>query len=186
MDGSLTFILGGARSGKSAHAEELAAARNGTVLYVATAEAGDDDMAARIAAHRAQRPGHWQTLEAARDVGSAIRSWSVAEGRPDVVLVDCITLLANNVMLALPEPVELDAAERVLRSEIDQLLAVQREIGADWIVVSNEVGLGIVPAYSLGRIYRDVLGRSNQQLAAASTEVLFMVSGLPMVVKSAK
>ena len=100
-----------------------------------------------------------------------------------MVLVDCLTLLASNVILALPEPVGVAAAEDALRAEVDALLAAYAESRATWIIVSNEVGLGIVPSYPLGRVYRDALGRANQQLAAAADEVLFMVAGLPMRVK---
>jgi adenosylcobinamide kinase/adenosylcobinamide-phosphate guanylyltransferase len=181
MGKRLTFILGGARSGKSTHAQRLAAERGNDVLYVATAEAGDDEMAARIAAHRAERPAHWRTLEAPRQVGSAIR---VVAGDAGVVLIDCLTLLANNVIAPLPEPVTAEAAEAALNAEVDELLAAYSESEAEWIVISNEVGLGLVPPYPLGRAYRDALGRANQRLAAAADEVVFMVAGLPMQVKS--
>lgn len=180
MAKSLTLILGGARSGKSTHAEQLAAAQGGRVLYVATAQAWDDEMAARIAAHRAARPADWRTLEAARDVGAAIQA--TADGA-DIVLLDCVTLLANNVIGALPDGVPVEVAETALRAETDALLAAYAAGRASWIVVSNEVGLGIVPAYALGRVYRDALGRANQQLAAAADRVLWMVAGLPMRVK---
>jgi adenosylcobinamide kinase/adenosylcobinamide-phosphate guanylyltransferase len=184
MPRHLTLILGGARSGKSAHAEQLAAARGGPVLYVATAEAWDEEMAARIAAHQAQRPPIWTTLEAPRRTGAAITRALAAH--PDAiatVLVDCLTLLASNVLLSLPDPEAGDAAEAALRAEVDALLAAYAVSDSAWIVVSNEVGLGVVPPYPLGRVYRDALGRANQQLAAAADEVLFMVAGLPMKVK---
>ena len=177
MGKRLTLILGGARSGKSAYAQHLAAERGNDVLYVATAEAGDDEMAARIAAHRAERPAHWRTLEAPRQVGSAIR---VVAGDAGVVLIDCLTLLASNVIVPLPEPV---AAEAALIAEVDGLLAAYAARQAQWIVISNEVGLGLVPPFPLGRAYRDALGRANQRLAAAADEVVFMVAGLPMRVK---
>ncbi len=148
-DRKLTLILGGARSGKSTYAERLAAEQSGRVLYVATAEAWDDDMRARIAAHQAQRPDDWQTLEASRAVGSAITAATEAEAW-GVVLIDCLTMLANSVILALPEPVDQAAADAALRTEVDGLLAAYVTSSAHWIVVSNEVGLGIVPAYALG------------------------------------
>lgn len=179
MGRRLTLILGGARSGKSAYAQQLATERGERVLYVATAEAGDDEMKARIEAHRAERPAHWQTLEAPRAAGSAILS----AGNADVILIDCLTLLANNVIVSLPEPVTEWQAESALREELDGLLAAYRAGDAEWIAVSNEVGLGLVPPYPLGRVYRDALGRANQRLAAAADEVLFMVAGLPMKVK---
>lgn len=186
MPKKLTLILGGARSGKSFYAEKLASKRGDHVLYVATAQAFDEEMAARIAAHRAQRPANWRTLEAPRDVGHAIaQTLENSAQTPDVILLDCLTLLTNNVLLTLPEPVTQEQADAALMAEVDGLLAVHNA-GADteWIIVSNEVGLGIVPAYPLGRVYRDALGRANQRLAAAADEVLFMVSGLPMTVKS--
>ncbi len=175
----LTLILGGARSGKSRHAEQLAA-RHTHALYVATAEAWDEEMAERIANHKAQRPAHWRTLEAAHSVGAAITAHNQAA---DVVLLDCLTLLANNVIIALPDGAGEAAATAALMAEVDGLLAAYAASSAEWIIVSNEVGLGIVPAYPLGRIYRDALGRANQRLAAAADCVIFMVAGLPMQVK---
>ncbi len=179
--GKLTLILGGARSGKSAHAERMAAEAE-RVLYVATAEAWDDDMRARIAAHQAQRPPHWRTLEAPHQTGAAIRR-ALDHAPADIVLIDCLTMLASNAILALPEPVEQAAADAVLQAEVEELLAARQASSAHWLLVSNEVGLGIVPAYPLGRVYRDALGRANQRLATVATEVLFMVAGLPMRVK---
>jgi adenosylcobinamide kinase/adenosylcobinamide-phosphate guanylyltransferase len=180
MGKRLTLILGGVRSGKSTYALRLASERGRAVVYVATAEAGDDEMAARIAVHRTERPAHWQTLEVPRSIGPAIRS-SVAQA--DVILIDCLTLLANNLITSLPEAATTDEAEAALNSEVDELLRAYRERDAEWIVVSNEVGLGVVPPYPLGRVYRDALGRANQRLAAAADEVLFMVAGLPLKVK---
>jgi adenosylcobinamide kinase/adenosylcobinamide-phosphate guanylyltransferase len=183
MGKRLTLILGGARSGKSAYAQKLAAERGERVLYVATAEAGDPEMAARIAAHRADRPAHWQTLEAPRQVGEAITASVKLQTAPDVILIDCLTLLASNVIVPLPEPVTYEDAEAVLTAEVKGLLLAYAESNAEWIVISNEVGLGLVPPYPLGRVYRDALGRANQRLASAADEVLFMVAGLPMGVK---
>jgi adenosylcobinamide kinase/adenosylcobinamide-phosphate guanylyltransferase len=185
MTRALTLILGGARSGKSHYAQLLAAQRPGPVLYVATAEAGDEEMAARIAAHRAERPADWQTLEAATGVGEAIRRTLLAAGAhsPRVVLLDCLTLLANNAIAPLPKGTTADVAEAALMNEVDGLLAAYAASSAEWLVISNEVGLGLVPPYPLGRLYRDALGRANQRLAAVSDTVLFMVAGLPLVVK---
>jgi adenosylcobinamide kinase / adenosylcobinamide-phosphate guanylyltransferase len=186
MGKHLTFILGGARSGKSAHAQKLAVERGETVLYVATAQAGDDEMAARIAAHQVERPAHWQTLEAPTQVGIAIRSYHasrVTDHVSRVILIDCLTLLASNILLSLPEDVTSQVAESALNAEVNDLLAAYAASAAEWIIVSNEVGLGLVPPYPLGRIYRDALGRANQRLAAEADEVLFMVAGLAMKVK---
>jgi len=171
----LTFILGGARSGKSTYAQELARQNGGSVLYVATATAGDDEMKARIDAHRAERPAEWRTLEAPLNVGEAIQK-ALAEQPADVVLLDCMTLLATNVILQLPETASEREASAALLAEVDALLACWAQSNAHWIIVSNEVGLGLVPPYPLGRIYRDALGRANQRLAAAATEALFLVA----------
>jgi adenosylcobinamide kinase/adenosylcobinamide-phosphate guanylyltransferase len=176
---SLTLILGGARSGKSDYAEKLAAQMGQRVLYIATAEIGDDEMVQRIAAHRLARPAAWQTLEAPRQVGSALAE---LETSPEALLLDCLTLLVSNILLALenqPQP----AIEAAVQAELEAILAAQVRLNVPLIVVSNEVGLGLVPPYPLGRVYRDVLGRANQYLAARAQRVIFMVAGLPMVVK---
>ncbi len=192
MPRRLTLILGGARSGKSTLAQKLAAERGRTVLYVATATAGDEEMATRIAAHRAERPAHWRTLEAQTQVGAAIAAATTAAATTaavagsEVVLIDCLTLLANNVLLPLPEPVSDTAAQAALEAEVEGLLAAYAGSTAEWIVVSNEVGLGLVPPYPLGRIYRDALGRANQRLAAEADVVLFLVAGLPLTLKPAR
>ena len=182
MDRRLTLILGGARSGKSRQAEALASEHGGRVLYVATAEALDGEMANRIASHRERRPATWRTLEAPRRVGRAI---AVEPGTAEVVLLDCVTLLANNVLGPEVESSSHGqaAAEALLMEEVDELLEVYRASRAWWLVVSNEVGMGLVPPNPLGRAYRDALGRANQRLARAADEVLFMIAGLPMRVK---
>jgi adenosylcobinamide kinase/adenosylcobinamide-phosphate guanylyltransferase len=184
MSKRLTLVLGGARSGKSSYAEWLAAAGGERVLYAATAEAWDDEMRARIEAHRAQRPAHWDTIEAPRHTGSAVAvALSEDDTAPGVVLVDCLTLLANNVIISLPEGASETEATAALMAEVDELLGAWESAAADWIIVSNEVGLGIVPAYPLGRLYRDALGRANQRIAAVADTVIFMVAGIPMQVK---
>ena len=177
----LVFILGGARSGKSTHAERLALEQGGQdVLYVATAQAWDDEMRARIAAHQEQRSAGWRTIEAPLQAGSRVPA---ALGSARVVLVDCLTLLVSNAVLALGEDCGVKAAESAALAEVTGLIEAYNAGEATWIVVSNEVGLGIVPAYPLGRVYRDALGRANQRLAAAADQVLFMVAGLPLRVK---
>lgn len=177
---SLTLILGGARSGKSSYAQQLARERGGDqVLFVATAQALDGEMAARIQAHRRERPSAWRTLEAPRHTGDAI-----ARAEPSaVVLVDCLTLLVSNAVLALPESAGAKEAEGAALAEVEELLATFKSSKANWIVISNEVGMGLVPPYPVGRAYRDALGRANQCLAAEADQVLFMVAGIPMKVK---
>lgn len=176
---SLNLILGGARSGKSNHGLELALNYT-NVLFVATAQAWDSEMRHRIDVHKTERPDHWGTLEAPDNVGKALLA---SEYPADCVLIDDMTLLASNVILKLPEDADTPTAEKAVLAEIESLLDALSQIDADVIIVSNEVGLGIVPATKLGRNYRDALGRANQKIAHLATNVLFMVSGLPMVVK---
>lgn len=168
-DARITLILGGARSGKSRLAEELAASHAGDLLYIATAEAWDDEMRARIAEHRARRGGRWRTMEAPLDLAPAI---AAAEAGV-VVVVDCLTLWLSNLMHA-----GRDAA-----AETAGLLAALQAAKAPVLLVSNEVGLGIVPDNALARAFRDHQGRLNQAVAAAADQVIFMAAGLPLVMK---
>lgn len=177
---SLTLILGGARSGKSNYAEQIGRKSGKPVLFIATATALDDEMRDRIQKHRATRPIEWQTLEAPMHVGTALLSETF---KADVVIVDCMTLLVSNILLALPEESAFEKVMQKVKDEIDSLLAAQEKFGGQWIVVSNEVGLGLVPPYALGRIYRDVLGWANQTLARAASQVIFMVAGIPTIIK---
>jgi adenosylcobinamide kinase/adenosylcobinamide-phosphate guanylyltransferase len=179
MARSLTFILGGARSGKSDYAQGLVEHNDEKVLFVATATASDEEMQARIAAHRRGRPAHWETVEAPMRVGEMLRAAPAAEW----VLLDCMTLLVNNILIGFPEPVDETDFYRVVDEEMVGLLDAINKSEAKWVIVSNEVGLGLVPAYPLGRFFRDALGRANQRLAQAADTVLFMVSGIPMLVK---
>ena len=182
----LVLILGGARSGKSAFAEQLAASSGRRVAFIATATAGDDDMRARIARHRASRSPEWLTIEEPLQLAGAIRR---AAELADVLLLDCITLWLANWM-GQQGDLELDDAPgegytgRVL-SDIEELLATLATPGPGktLIAVSNEVGLGIVPAYPLGRVYRDTLGRVNQRLARSADRVYLMVAGLAVDIK---
>jgi len=176
---SLTLITGGARSGKSTHALNLANEAD-NVLFVATAQAFDDDMRHRIANHKLERPSHWGTLEAPQQVGQAL----TANDYPaTTIIIDCLTMLTSNIILALGDDIDTPTAEQAIKHEIDQLLTAYQRKRHNMIIVTNEVGLGIVPAYKLGRIYRDALGRANQQVAAVADQVIFMVSGIPMNVK---
>jgi len=179
LSANLILILGGARSGKSSYAEKLAAELGSRVVYIATAEAKDEEMKARIKTHRLNRPDSWYTLEASRNVASAL---SEIDYRPDVLLLDCLTLLVSNILLSLESNTQA-TIEAAVQAEIEALLAVHQTLAVPLIVVSNEVGLGLVPPYPLGRIYRDLLGRANQQVAALAQQVIFMVAGLPMTVK---
>ena len=175
----ITLILGGARSGKSDYGEKLAAKYGETVLYIATAEAGDAEMAERIAVHRRSRPAHWATLEAPRQVGPALDDLA---DTPDVLLLDCLTLLVSNIVLAFEAHPQAQV-EAEIEAELVHLIQARARRGLPLIIISNEVGLGLVPTYPLGRLYRDALGRANQYLAAVADTVILMVAGLPMVVK---
>ncbi len=177
MPRELIFILGGARSGKSAFAERLAQ-QAGRVLFVATAQAQDDDMRRRIGVHRAKRPPEWSTLEEPHDLASAIPS--ALEGH-DTCLLDCLTLWISNLLLAKEGNLH---AEAEILEEVHRLLDVYDSSHATWIVVSNEVGLGVVPATRLGSRYRDVLGRVNQAVASRADKVYLMVAGLALEMKS--
>src|SRR5262249_42091114 len=178
--GRLLLILGGARSGKSAYAQQLAQELGGSrVLFVATAQAWDEEMTQRIAQHRQERPTAWRTLEAPQHVGPAI-AMALDDGA--VVLVDCLTLLVSNTILHLSESPDPAAAAAAVQAELTALSQTYQGTAATYIVVSNEVGL--VPDNPLGRLYRDLLGRANQTLAAQAEAVYFMVAGLPVEVKA--
>jgi adenosylcobinamide kinase/adenosylcobinamide-phosphate guanylyltransferase len=190
----LIIVLGGARSGKSTFAERLAASKGQSVAFIATATAGDDEMRERIARHRASRPKGWYTIEEPLEVARAVRK---AAELADVLLLDCITLWLGNVLLqtsGLDEKDDELEVEFHTRSklfdesalkEIEAMLAVVKSLGPNktLIVVSNEVGFGVVPAYFLGRLYRDTLGYVNQRLAQVADRVYFMVAGLAVDIK---
>ena len=177
MAKEITLILGGARSGKSHYAQQLAMELGDKVLFVATGEALDEEMQARIAAHKKDRPLSWRTLELPIGIGKGIEK---EIGDAVVVIIDCLTLLISNLLH--DEPDYPEAEKRVL-SEINQLIAVMGRLNASFVIVSNEVGMGLVPENKLGRIYRDLLGKANQLLASHSTEVYLMVACLPVQVK---
>jgi adenosylcobinamide kinase/adenosylcobinamide-phosphate guanylyltransferase len=151
------------------------------VLFVATAEAWDEDMAQRIARHQQERPTAWRTVETPRQVGQAIACHLHDTA---VVLVDCLTLLVSNVLLHCGAPLDPAAAEAAVQEEVVALMQTCQMTAATCLVVSNEVGLGLVPDNPLGRLYRDLLGRANQVLAARAEAVYFMVAGLPVDVKA--
>ena len=164
----LTLVLGGARSGKSKYAESLITALPPPWLYVATAEALDAEMTERIAVHRARRGGDWRTIEAPHDLAGAL---AAPAGAP--VLVDCLTLWLSNRMLA---QADIDA-------ETDRLEDALGRRASPLVLVSNEVGLGIVPDNALARRFRDLQGHLNQRIAARADRVVLMVAGLPLTVK---
>lgn len=178
----LTFILGGARSGKSSYAQKLAEESGKSVTFIATAQAYDDEMKARIQKHREDRPAEWQTLEIQKDISAYLIQ---NPQQTEIYLLDCITLLANNIFMQFIEDdlVNEAKAKPALENEIIALIKYIREHDEEWIVITNEVGLGLVPPYQMGRVYRDLLGWANQCLAKEADSVLFLVAGIPMVVK---
>jgi adenosylcobinamide kinase / adenosylcobinamide-phosphate guanylyltransferase len=169
-EAKLTFVLGGARSGKSRYAESLLTALPPPWIYIATAAAGDAEMAARIEAHRARRAASWRTVETPRDIVGALASCGDAPA-----LVDCLTLWLSNLMLA----------EADVDAEIDRLERALQAATAPVALVANEVGFGIVPDHPLGRRFRDWQGLLNQRMAARADCVILMVAGLPLVLKEA-
>ncbi len=185
---SLIFILGGARSGKSDYALERAheLAGDQPVLFIATAQAGDGEMAERISRHRTERPEHWQTLEAPLNVGTALTAYlAQAETQPAAIVVDCITLLVSNLLFASAD-VESEPYLQIqarMDAEISAFLTAVKTAHCPVIVVSNEVGLGIVPLGRISRIYQDLIGRANRQVAAAADQAIFLLAGNPLDLK---
>jgi len=157
------------------------------VLFVATAQPGDEEMRTRIEAHRRSRPAGWLTLEAPSHAGTQIAQEA---GNAELVIIDCLTLLVSNVMGNFVSPsgdeVDILLAEKAVSSELDELLLCLKKVKAGFLIVTNEVGLGLVPDNALGRAYRDLLGKANQQLANVADEVYFMVAGIPVKIKQAQ
>ncbi len=166
-----TLILGGARSGKSRYALELGESLSNQRVFIAPAQPFDEGMQKRIARHRADRDTSWQTVEEHIEICDVIER-ECRDGR--VVVLDCLTLWLNNLMLF----------ERDVEADLDRLVSLlAQNVAGELILVSNEIGLGLVPDTELGREFRDLHGRMNQRVAAVCDRVLFMVAGLPMVVK---
>jgi len=164
----ITLIIGGARSGKSRYAESMITALPPPWLYVATAQAGDEEMAERISIHRRRRDPAWRTIETPHDLQAALATRAAAP-----VLVDCLTLWLSNLMLA----------EADIEAEIEKLDQTLAATVAPTVLVANEVGFGIVPNFPLGRRFRDMQGILNQRVAARADRVVLMVAGLPLAVK---
>jgi adenosylcobinamide kinase/adenosylcobinamide-phosphate guanylyltransferase len=174
-DARITLILGGARSGKSRLAEHLAERRVGTAIYIATAEAHDDEMRARIAEHKARRGDRWRGIEAPVAVAEVLHALNNGNAAPEtgVALIDCLTLWLSNLM----------HAGRDIGAETAALLAALQAVAFPVLLVSNEVGLGIVPDNRLARDFRDHQGRLNQAVAQIADHVVFTAAGLPLVLK---
>ena len=175
---NIILVTGGARSGKSSYVEARARALAGArVSYIATATPSDDDMRDRIAMHRAGRPPEWETLEAPADAGVAIRN-----ARHDVVILDCITMLAAGA-IGRPAPVDRHAVDATTDAAISAVLLAAESRDGLLLAVTNEVGMSVHPPTALGLWFQDALGRANQRLAAHAREVVLRVSGIALVIK---
>jgi adenosylcobinamide kinase/adenosylcobinamide-phosphate guanylyltransferase len=181
----LTLILGGARSGKSDLAQRLAAAGGGDVVFIATMEAGDDELRAKVAAHRTQRPATWRTIEEPIAVEDAVATCAPGS----TVVVDCLTMWVTNLLLARTDAdrdtvTDATTAIDAVAARAARLARAASAHDGDLIVVSNEVGLGLVPPYPLGRAFRDALGSANRIFAAEAGRVYFTVAGLALDVRA--
>ena len=189
---TLTMITGGARSGKSTFAEKKVKGyvdqlekqgQPNNVLYIATAIPFDDEMKDRIKKHQEQRPDHWRTVEKFRGLGQIID-----EAEERIILLDCMTLLVSNLVLESnldednPEMDNIQAVEEMITREVEGIIRSLRD-DQQMVIVTNELGMGMVPPYPLGRIFRDIAGRINQKVAAASDKVYLVISGIPTLIK---
>jgi adenosylcobinamide kinase/adenosylcobinamide-phosphate guanylyltransferase len=184
--GRLILVTGGARSGKSSFAEEKARYFGQRILYIATAVAMDEEMKERIRRHRLQRPSEWETLEAFRDFDVSLPE--LLKDR-DAVLLDCITVMVSNIMLQKAMDWEdlsvddINEVEKEVMLQVELLLSIIQTTENPFILVTNELGMGVVPPYALGRAVRDIAGRVNQVLARSADEVYLCVSGIPVRIK---
>ncbi len=201
--GNITLIMGGARSGKSSLAERMARDSRGGVAFIATAEAHDEEMRHRIAAHQASRPAEWRTIEEPLDLVGAVQD---ASRDSRVVVVDCLTIWVSNHLCRLPAqdrpddvgsgtaagpgpesdaewPIMVDRLARDLEAQVTGLVSAAKSADLTLLLVSNEVGLGLVPPNALSRAYRDLLGGLNRRIALEADQVLLMVAGIPVDVK---
>ncbi len=185
--GKVIFITGGARSGKSTFAEKKVQEFGENIIYVATAIPFDDGMKDRIQKHKDSRPSTWQTIEAYKDFEMHFDSEDVKSS--DGIIFDCITVMVTNLMMEPKVDFEMvdmqfvNELENRIQNEVERLLKVVRANQFNIVIVSNEVGLGLVPFYKMGNFLRDIAGRINQKIAAEADEVYFTVSGIPMKIK---
>lgn len=178
-----TLVLGGARSGKSAHAEGLAAASGREVIYVATAQAGDAEMQARIDHHKQRRSTHWFTVEEPLALGDTLLGWCAPHR---VVLVDCLTLWLSNLLFSeavnLPD-IGVIALPKVFHEQRARFLHALEQVSGELVLVSNEVGMGVVPYGAVSRSFADEAGRLNQEVASRCERAVLVAAGLPLVLK---
>jgi len=186
--GSICLITGGARSGKSGFAEKLCSERGRKIGYIATAEAMDEGMIERIKRHQERRPDSWETFEIQQNIHSILLEKSSKEF--DIFLLDCLTVLTTNIMLSdlsidwdtVPRD-RINDIEKTVLNQLESLIEAVEKTGHNLIVVTNEVGLGIVPENRLARVFRDIAGKANELMASRAAEVHFVVSGIPMKIK---
>ena len=173
MNGHIHLVLGGSRSGKSRYAEELAKNQNRPVLYIATCrtQGMDQEMKDRVNRHQLDRPENWLTLENRFDLAEIVKEYS-----DHCLLLDCLTLWMGNAMETMND-------EKEISNHLDRACSEVRKQGSSLLVVSNELGMGLVPETPIGREFRDLCGRANQQIAAAADNVTFMVAGIPLQIK---
>lgn len=184
---NLYLITGGARSGKSSYAETIAKELGQRVTYIATAKTTDEDMVARIKYHQQSRPQSWSTIECYKGFVSLVDLQSFIQS--DILLLDCMTIMVSNLLLE--EQIDYDTCgvsilhtiEKKIFKEINQLLTIIKQTNKTLIIVTNEVGFGVVPAYRLGNIFRDIAGRVNQFLAKEAEFVYVVLSGIPLKIK---
>jgi len=183
----IVLVVGGARSGKSTYAEKLCKNYGGSVCYLATAKAIDDDMVRRIEKHKMQRPSHWLTIEKYKDFNLLADEKAFIDC--DTFLLDCITIMITNIMF--DKEIDYDTCdnetieiiENSVHKEINELIDIMRNHNKTLVLVSNEVGMGLVPSYRLGNIFRDIAGRANQYIAQQADEVYNVICGLPQKLK---
>lgn len=183
---NIILVTGGARSGKSSFAESLCIKQNNKTAYIATSVAFDDEMKNRVKKHQESRLKNWKTYEIYKDIYSIVEELNKNH---DTVIMDCVTLMVNNLMFTHGIEVdeatseELNELENYIREQITKLLEAVKKTNLYFVIVTNEIGMGIVPENKLSRIYGDFVGRANQLIASYSNEVYFVVSGIPMKVK---
>lgn len=183
---NIVLVTGGARSGKSNFAELLCREQNNSTAYIATSVAFDDEMKDRIKKHQDSRPKEWKTYEIYKDIYSIVED---LDKNHDTVILDCLTLMINNLMFTYGIDVdkatteEINEIEEYIKDQVEKLLKAVKDTDLYFLIVTNELGMGIVPENKLSRIYRDFVGRANQLIAKYSDEVYFVVSGIPMKVK---
>lgn len=172
---NITFVTGGARSGKSSFATRLAIESGGETAYIATYNLNEDDkeMVDRVDNHKKDRPCEWDTLEESSDLAPLLRK---INGRFNTVMIDCVTVFLSNLLLA-------NYGDELIKERVNNVIATLKEVDYNVYIVSNEVGCGLVPESSLGRKFRDLAGKANQLLAANADSVYFVVSGIPMKIK---